>query len=131
MALALAAAACGGAAPGREAAGPAGPVATAVLAPGVSPSGPTPVAIPAGSAQVLFALTGLPATAEAHDLVAEIERIGDDRIKRWPVDAPASANDPPSVIVPPYEVTPGEYRLTVWAGDAAVVQRYAFRVTPP
>lgn len=114
-----------------EADGPAaaGPVATVDLAPARDPT-PTPmtVTVPAGSVQVRYRLAGL--DAKADELTAEIERVGSDQIRRWRVDAvpPDPVRGAHAVVVPIYEARPGEYTLTVWAGDADVVQRYRFTV---
>lgn len=88
------------------------------------------LAVPAGTALVQFRLVGdLP---PADELTAEIMALDGDEVKRWPVDAAARTDDGASrtVTVPPYAVPPGDYVLTLWAGDADLVQRYAFRVAP-
>lgn len=93
-------------------------------------SGPaSEVSVAAGTAQVQFRLGGL--DRPAADLTAELERVGGDQIRRWPVvDAPAGSDGlTHAVIVPVYEATPGEYVLTVWASDVEVAQRYRYRVT--
>jgi hypothetical protein len=92
---------------------------------------PAVVSIPADKAQVQYRLAGVDARAE--DLTAEIERVGSDQIRRWRVEAvpPDGAAGQHAVMVPIYEARPGEYVLTVWAGDADIVQRYRFRVAAP
>lgn len=86
------------------------------------------IAVPRGTAQVRLRLTGdLP---PADELTAEISAVGRDAVRRWPVDDAEAGADGATraVAVPPYEVPPGEFTLTLWAGDADVVQRYAFRI---
>lgn len=87
------------------------------------------VSVRASSAQVQFRLAGIDRPSE--DLTAELERVGADQIRRWPVvDAPTAADGAThAVMVPIYEVRPGEYVLTVWAGDVEIVRRYRFGVT--
>jgi hypothetical protein len=89
------------------------------------------VTVPPASAQVQFRLDGIEARAE--DLTAELERVGGDQIRRWRIEAAPVDGAPGrhTVIVPVYEARPGEYVLTVWAGDADIVQRYRFRVASP
>jgi hypothetical protein len=107
------------------------PVVELSLSPGDgSGSGTPPTAeVPRGTAQVRFALGGaLPADGE---LTAEIAATDRDEVKRWPVDLEqgrGSGSAVHTVTVPVYAVPAGSYSLTVWAGDAAVVQRYAFRI---
>jgi hypothetical protein len=88
------------------------------------------VAVPRGTAMVHLRCTGdLPPAA---GLTAELVALDRDEVKRWPVDdAPAGDDDATRVVsVPPYVLPPGDYVLTLWAGDADIVQRYAFRVLP-
>lgn len=88
------------------------------------------VTVPRGTALVQVRLVGdLPPAVE---LTAEITAIDRDEVKRWPVDdaPPSSDGASRSVTVPPYAVPPGDYVLALWAGDADLVQRYAFRVAP-
>lgn len=110
------------------------PVVTLALMPIVTRGAGTPptATVPRGTAQVRFLLDGdLPAPAE---LTAEIMAVDRDEVKRWPVDA---APDTPrtaathAVTVPVYAVPAGDYILTLWAGDADIVQRYAFRIVVP
>lgn len=117
------------AAPGTPAA-QALPIVALTLTPVVTRgSGAPPVAVvPRGTAQVALRLVGdLPAAA---DLTAEIAALDRDEIKRWPVDdaAPGADGATRAVVVPPYAVPPGDFVLTLWAGDADIVQRYAFRI---
>ncbi|MEP7117449.1 MAG: hypothetical protein ABI880_07705 [Acidobacteriota bacterium] len=86
-------------------------------------------AVPAGVAQVELRLPGeLPAP---DTLVAEVSaQSAPDEAKRWPVDAATAAADGVrvSVTLPVYALTPDDYVVTVWQGDADALQRYAFRV---
>lgn len=105
------------------------PAVTLTLGP-ASMSGELPaVAVPRGTAMVHLRLAGadLPPAA---DLVAEIAT-GDDA-RRWPVDDAPAASDGATLVVsvPPYAVPAGDHALTLWQGDADIVQRYRFRVTP-
>lgn len=119
---------CGG--PAADAGAGTSPEAIASVTLTPAPAGaPLAIAVPGGAAQVRFSLSGLPAGHD--DLVAELEAVGGDRIRRWRVDGAPGDEAPPSVVVPIYEVPAGEHLLTVWAGDAEVVGRYAFRVDPP
>ena len=88
------------------------------------------LAVPRGTAIVHLRLVGdLP---PAMDLTAELTAVDRDEVKRWPVDdAPAAGDGATRVVsLPPYAVPAGDYVLTLWAGDADVVQRYAFRIAP-
>jgi hypothetical protein len=121
--------------PDSDAAAPAsaGPVATVDLVPigAGTTAEPATVVVPAGSVQVQFRLAGL--DVKADELTAELEAVGGDQIKRWRVDdvPPDPVRGAHAVVVPIYEARPGEYVLTVWAGDAEVAQRYRFRVQTP
>jgi hypothetical protein len=129
--VAVTTAGCRRASPGNSTAA-GGQVAVVHLAPPASAEAePAAVSVPAGSVQVQYRLAGLETRAE--DLTAEIERVGGDQIRRWRVDAvpPDGAPGQHAVVVPIYEARPGEYVLTVWAGDADIVQRYRFRVATP
>lgn len=92
---------------------------------------PMTVTVPDGIVQVQYRLAGLQAKGE--ELTAELEVVGGDQIKRWRVDdvPPDPVRGAHAVVVPIYEARPAEYVLTVWAGDAEVVQRYRFRVQAP
>lgn len=115
---------------------PAGslPVVTLALTPIVRRNGGAPptATVPRGTAQVRLLLDGdLPAAGE---LTAEITAIDRDEMKRWPVDAAPDATRQTAthaVTVPVYAVPAGDYILTLWAGDADMVQRYAFRIVVP
>lgn len=112
--------------------GPPPPDAEVRLTPAASADAPpATVTIARDAALVRLRLSNLdrPAT----DLMAEIEHVGGDQVRRWAIaEVPgAPAGDRLAVDVPSYEVRPGEHRLTVWVGDADVVARYAFRVTAP
>lgn len=132
--LLCALAACGrgnpgpGAEPGAGGAA-GGPVAVVRLQPSAADAPPADVAVPAASAQVQFRLSGIDRAAA--ELTAEVERVGADQIRRWPVvDAPADPDGlKHAVVVPIYEAGPGEYVLTVWASDVEIVCRYRYRVT--
>lgn len=94
------------------------------------PTGGAAFAVPGGTAMVHLRLVGdLPA---AVDLTAELAVVGRDDVTRWPVDDAPAGDDGATrlVSVPPYAVPVGDCVLTLWAGDADVVQRYRFRVTP-
>lgn len=96
--------------------------------PAGSPDGPVTAAVPRGTAQVLLRLAGdLPG---ADDLTAEITSLERDEVRRWPVDdAPAGPDGATRLVaVPPYALPGGDFVLTLWVGDADVVQRYAFRI---
>lgn len=91
---------------------------------------PPAVTVPRGTAMVHLRLVGdLPAAVE---LTAELSALGRDEVKRWPVDDAPAADDGATrvVSVPPYAVPAGDYALTLWQGDADVVQRYRFRIAP-
>lgn len=118
---------CGGGSSG-EAPAAAGQIAVVRLVPAAPDAPAAEVTVPATSAQVQLRLAGLdrPAT----ELTAELERVGADQIRRWPVvDAPADADGlQHAVILPVYEARPGDYVLTLWAGDVEIVRRYRYRV---
>lgn len=106
------------------------PVVTVPLSAAAGDGQPVAVAVPRGTAMVHLRLVGdLPA---AVDLTAELAAVGRDEVTRWPVDDASAGDDGATrvVTVPPYAVPAGRYELTLWAGDADVVQRYSFRVTP-
>lgn len=87
--------------------------------------------VPRGTAQVRLLLAGELPPADA--LTAEIAAVDRDEVRRWPVDdAPAGTPGAArAVTVPVYAVPAGDYILTVWQGDADMVQRYAFRILAP
>lgn len=106
------------------------PVVSLALPAAAGDAQPVALAVPRGTAMVHLRLVGdLPA---AVDLTAELAAVGRDEVKRWPVDDAPAGDDGATRLVslPPYVVPAGDYVLTLWAGDADVVQRYAFRVTP-
>lgn len=112
------------------AAAQAQPTVALTLTPVVTRAGGAPAVavVPRGTAQVALRLVGdLP---PAVDLTAEITALDRDEVKRWPVDdaAPAADGATRTVLIPPYAVPPGDFVLTLWAGDADIVQRYAFRI---
>ncbi len=105
-------------------------VTVALKAAGPTGGEPAAFAVPRGTAMVHLRLVGdLPA---AVDLTAELAVVGRDDVTRWPVDDAPAGDDGATrlVSVPPYAVPVGDCVLTLWAGDADVVQRYRFRVTP-
>lgn len=110
------------------------PVVTLALMPIVTrgAGAPPTATVPRGTAQVRFLLDGdLPAPTE---LTAEILAVDRDEVKRWPVDAAPETTRTTAthaVTVPVYAVPAGDYILTLWAGDADIVQRYAFRIVVP
>ncbi len=123
--LALAAA-CGAPPPAATPAA-TGSIATALLPP--DPPAPTAVTVPADATQITLRLGG--ALGDADQLTAELTPVATpDEARRWPVDAAPEAGDGAraSVTLPPYALAPGDYTLTVWEGDATVVEKYAFRV---
>lgn len=123
-------AACGGSG-STDTAGPSAETTVVPLQPTAADGAATTVLVPATSAQVQFLLAGIDRPSDA--LTAELERVGADQIRRWPVvDVPAGANGVThAVTVPIYEARPGDYVLTVWAGDVEVVRRYRYTVTAP
>lgn len=112
--------------------GPPPPDAEVRLTPAASADAP-PVAVTIAPTAALVRLRLSNLDRPATDLMAEIEHVGGDQVRRWAIaEVPgAPAGDRLAVDVPSYEVKPGEHRLTVWVGDADVVARYAFRVTAP
>lgn len=85
--------------------------------------------VPRGTAQVRLLAGGDLPPADA--LTAEIAAVDRDDVRRWPVDdAPAGTGASRAVTVPVYAVPEGDYILTLWQGDAEIVQRYAFRIAP-
>ncbi|MEZ5420954.1 MAG: hypothetical protein R2708_26935 [Vicinamibacterales bacterium] len=124
--------------PADRPAGPPGeadavPIVTLTLTPVVASGATAPVAaqVPRRTAQVRFLLVGDLPPADA--LTAEISAVGRDEVRRWPVDdAPTGTGEASrAVTVPVYAVPAGDYALTLWAGDADLVQRYGFRVVTP
>lgn len=107
------------------------PAITLTVAPRRTSGDVPAVAVPRGTALVHLRLPGTDLPA-AEDLVAEIGAVGRDEVKRWPVDDAPRANDDAvrMVSVPPYAVPPGDYTLTLWRGDADMLRRYRFRITP-
>jgi hypothetical protein len=102
-------------------------VATAVLT--ADAGAPTAVTVPGDAAQVLLRLGGT--LGDVERLIAEVTPVANpDAARRWPVDAAPEAGDGAraSVTLPPYVLPPGDYTVTVWEGDASVVQEYRFRV---
>lgn len=118
--------------PGPTPPAAAGPLVELALTPLGDSTGPSAsVQVPRGSAQVRFLLGGDLPTADA--LTAEISAVDRDAVRRWPVDdaPPGTEGAARAVTVPVYAVPDGAYSLTVWAGDADVVQRYTFRIAAP
>lgn len=106
------------------------PAITLTLTPAPARGPYTSVAatVPRGTAQVLLRLTGdLP---PADEVMAEIAGGDRDEVRRWRVDdAPAGPDGATRVVaVPPYAVPSGAFVLTLWVGDADVVQRYGFTI---
>jgi hypothetical protein len=131
LAVASAAAlpACGGPAPGAppHEAGPT-TVLTLTLE---SATRPAALTIPPGAAQVSLRLAG--ELGDVNQLTAEISPAGaPDQVKRWPVDGASAGSDgaKASVTLPTYALPAGTYQMTIWQGDAEIVQRYVFRVLP-
>ena len=127
LALAIALAGCGETAP-------AAPPRAAALVPAVtvtleSASQPAVLTLPPDAAQISLRLPG--ELGDVDQLTAEISPAdAPDEVKRWPVDGAASGNDgaKASVTLPAFALPPGAYHLTVWQGDAEVVQRFAFQI---
>ncbi len=128
VAVVLALAGCGSGPPP----GPPPPDAEVRLTPSATAEAP-PVAVTIAPAAALVRLRLSNLDRPVTDLMAEIEHVGGDQVRRWAVTevAGAPAGDRLAVDVPSYEVKPGEHKLTVWVGDADVVARYAFRVSAP
>jgi FtsP/CotA-like multicopper oxidase with cupredoxin domain len=127
LTLALVMAGCNAPAPAaRPRAATLVPVVTLTLA---SDSQPAVLTLPPDAGQITLRLPG--DLGDVDQLTAEISPAdAPDEVKRWPVDGASGADDgaTASVTVPAFAVPPGAYRLTVWQGDAAVVQRYAFQI---
>lgn len=127
LVLAMALAGCGEPAP-------AAPPRAAALVPAVtltldSASQPAVLTLPPDAGQISLRLPG--DLGDVDQLTAEISPAdAPDEVKRWPVDGASSGTDgaKASVTLPAFAVPPGTYRLTVWQGDAEVVQRYAFQI---
>lgn len=117
----------------RDVAAPEAPVVALALSPLVTRGvgGGASVQVGRGVAQVRFLLGGDLPPADA--LTAEISAVDRDAVRRWPVDdAPTGTEGAArAVTVPVYAVPAGDYVLTLWQGDADMVQRYAFRVLAP
>lgn len=66
------------------------------------------------------------------ELIAALEPAGKpDEVRRWSVESvPGSpAGIVGRVVVPIYALSPGDYQLVLWRGDADVVGRYRFSVS--
>lgn len=121
---------CGEAPPAASPAATAGPIAVVRLPVGTGQDGGAPeaVSIPAGSAQVQIRLRGI--DQPAVELTAELESRATGEVRRWPVDEATAGTDGATlaVTVPVYALPAGDHVLTLWAGDADLLRRYAFRV---
>lgn len=129
LAMAMALPGCGEPAPAvpPRAAGPV-PALTLTLD---SASQPAALTIPPDAGQVSLRLPG--ELGDVDQLTAEISPAdAPDEVKRWPVDGASDGSDgaKASVTLPAFALPPGAYRMTVWQGDAEVVQRYAFQIRP-
>jgi len=96
-----------------------------------SASQPAALTIPPDAGQVSLRLPG--ELGDVDQLTAEISPAdAPDEVKRWPVDGASDGSDgaKASVTLPAFALPPGAYRMTVWQGDAEVVQRYAFQIRP-
>ena len=94
-------------------------------------SPPATLTIPPDAGQVSLRLPG--ELGDVDQLTAEISPAdAPDEVKRWPVDRTPVGSDgaKASVTLPAFALPPGAYRMTVWKGDAEVVQRYAFQIRP-
>lgn len=128
--LLLLACACGPPAPDTSE-GAAGPVAVVTLAtpePGAATVVAPEVIVAKQAVQVQIRLAGFDRPAD--ELTAELEAVETGEIRRWPVDA-ASGGGAMTVTVPAYAVGAGAHVLTIWAGDADLLRRYAFQVVVP
>ena len=126
LALAMALAGCGEPAPAAPRAAALVPAVTVTLD---SASQPAVLTLPPDAGQISLRLPG--ELGDVDQLTAEISPVdAPDEVKRWPVDGASSGNDgaKASVTLPAFALPPGAYRLTVWQGDAEVVQRYAFQI---
>lgn len=127
LALAMALAGCGEPPPGARS-GAAAPVPAVTLTLDSAPQ-PAVLTLPPGAGQISLRLPG--ELGDVDQLTAEISPAGaPDEVKRWPVDGASSGTDgaKASVTLPAFALPPGAYLLTVWQGDAEVVQRYAFQI---
>lgn len=92
--------------------------------PGAASAPAPPVTVAKQTAQVQIRVTGFDRPAD--ELTAELESVATGEIRRWPVDAePGGAM---TVTVPAYAVGAGAHVLSIWAGDADLLRRYAFQV---
>ena len=92
---------------------------------------PAAMTIPPDAGQVSLRLPG--EFGDVDQLTAEISPAdAPGEVKRWPVDSASAGSDgaKASVTLPAFALPPGAYRMTVWMGDAEVVQRYAFQIRP-
>ena len=104
------------------------PALTVTLEGALSPAALT---IPPDAGQVSLRLPG--ELGDVDQLTAEISPAdAPDDVKRWPVDGASGGSDGAKacVTLPAFALPPGAYRMTVWQGDAEVVQRYAFQIRP-
>lgn len=127
LALAMALAGCGEPPPGARPVA-AAPVPAVTLTLDSAPQ-PAVLTLPPDAGQISLRLPG--ELGDVDQLTAEISPAGaPDEVKRWPVDGASSGTDgaKASVTLPAFALPPGAYRLTVWQGDAEVVQRYAFQI---
>lgn len=107
------------------------PEVTLTLAPvaGGAAAEPPVLAFPRSAAQIGLRLTG--DIVEIDHLMAEVAPIAaPDDARRWRVDvAPAAADGARGMVtLPAHALSTGTYLLTLWEGDARVVDRYPFRV---
>jgi len=127
LSLTLVTAAACGSPPASPAPADAAAIVTALLMP--ASGTPTSIVVPAGAAQVILRLGG--ALGDVDQLIVEVTPgANPDEARRWPVDGAPDTGDGAraSVTLPAYALPSGDYALTVWEGDAAVVLTYALRV---
>ena len=114
-----------------EQAAPVGiaPEVTLTLAPVADTAEPPLLTVSRSAAQVGLRLTG--ELGEIDHLTAEVAPVtAPDEARRWRVDvAPAAADGVQGMVtLPSHALSTGAYLLTLWEGDARVVDRYPFRV---
>ena len=105
------------------------PEVTLTLAPADGTAEPPLLTFSRSAAQVGLRLTG--DLGEIDHLTAEVAPIAaPDDARRWRVDvAPAAADGARGMVtLPSHALSTGAYLLTLWEGDARVVDRYPFRV---
>jgi hypothetical protein len=93
-----------------------------------SPEEPPPVVdVPIEAGQIELVLVGTPEPVD--DLTVELTQTSTPEVTRWSVYAPRDARQDVvgRVVLPSYAITSGDYQVTLWRGDAVIVDRYRFR----